>query len=259
MDFQEKLQTLRRKHGMSQEKLAARLGVSRQAVSKWESGQSRPDTEKLVALGDVFGISIDSLIRDAQDVEQGTGASNSVHGFRMRYEYKSKKTLFGLPLVHIHFGTGLYVAKGILAVGNISAGVLSFGLISTGGLCFGLLSLGLIGFGSLVLGLLCAAGGIAAGTLAAGGIAIGIFSLGGLSVGMFSIGGAAFASHVAIGDVANGHIAVGRVAHGAVTLVSHARNGSMQDISGAEVREIIQREYPNLWHPIIDWLTLFLR
>lgn len=63
MGFSEKLQILRKRHGMSQEKLAEKLSISRQAVSKWESGQSTPDLEKLIMLSTIFGVSTDSLIK----------------------------------------------------------------------------------------------------------------------------------------------------------------------------------------------------
>lgn len=67
MKFQEKLQLMRKEKGMSQEKLAEQIGVSRQAVAKWEVGQSYPDVEKLILLSDLFRVSIDKLIRDYED------------------------------------------------------------------------------------------------------------------------------------------------------------------------------------------------
>lgn len=53
----------RRSQGLSQERLAERIGVSRQTISKWEGGQSTPDVEKLIALSECFGITVDALIR----------------------------------------------------------------------------------------------------------------------------------------------------------------------------------------------------
>ena len=50
---------LRRQNGMSQEELADRLGISRQSVSKWESGQSQPEIEKLLQLSELFHVSTD--------------------------------------------------------------------------------------------------------------------------------------------------------------------------------------------------------
>ena len=64
----ETIYALRRRSGLSQEQLAERLGVSRQAVSKWESGQSTPELEKLKALSACFHVTIDELtggLRDA--------------------------------------------------------------------------------------------------------------------------------------------------------------------------------------------------
>jgi len=61
MPFNEQLQRLRRAHGLSQEELAARIGVSRQAVSKWEVGEAAPDLGNLLALADALGVSLDAL------------------------------------------------------------------------------------------------------------------------------------------------------------------------------------------------------
>lgn len=70
MKFNERLMTLRKKRGLSQEELGFELGVSRQTVSKWESGQSYPDFQRLVLLADYFDISLDELVRglDVGDV-----------------------------------------------------------------------------------------------------------------------------------------------------------------------------------------------
>ena len=57
----EKIYSLRRKNGLSQEQLAEKIGVSRQAVSKWEGGLSTPELDKLKALSDCFHITIDEL------------------------------------------------------------------------------------------------------------------------------------------------------------------------------------------------------
>ena len=62
MDFNNKLYELRKQKGLSQEELANRLNVSRQTISKWEIGDSAPDLEKLVAISDLFDISLDELV-----------------------------------------------------------------------------------------------------------------------------------------------------------------------------------------------------
>lgn len=64
MHFGEKLLALRRQKGMSQEALAAELGVSRQAVSKWELGDAMPDVENILKLSILFDVSTDYLLRD---------------------------------------------------------------------------------------------------------------------------------------------------------------------------------------------------
>lgn len=63
MGFSENLQILRKKQNMSQEQLAERLEVSRQAVSKWESGSGYPETEKLVTICEIFDCSIDEILK----------------------------------------------------------------------------------------------------------------------------------------------------------------------------------------------------
>ncbi len=70
MKFNEKLLTMRKKQGLSQEELGLELQVSRQTISKWEAGQSYPDFQKLVLLSDYFGMSLDELVKDidVQDV-----------------------------------------------------------------------------------------------------------------------------------------------------------------------------------------------
>ncbi len=67
MNFQEKLQSLRKENGLSQEDLAEKVGVSRQAVAKWELGQSYPDIDNLVALSDLFRISVDRLLKHGDE------------------------------------------------------------------------------------------------------------------------------------------------------------------------------------------------
>ncbi len=67
MTFGEKLQKLRKAQGMSQEQLAVQLGLSRQAVSKWELNEATPDTENVVQLSRIFAVSTDYLLLDEVD------------------------------------------------------------------------------------------------------------------------------------------------------------------------------------------------
>ena len=66
MKFNENLKYLRKKEGITQEQLAEKLNVSRQAVTKWESGQSLPDIENLKEISYIFSVSIDSLVGDIE-------------------------------------------------------------------------------------------------------------------------------------------------------------------------------------------------
>lgn len=62
MTFAQKLKEMRTRAGMSQEKLAERVGVSRQAITKWETDKGAPDMDNLMALSDLFGVSVDELL-----------------------------------------------------------------------------------------------------------------------------------------------------------------------------------------------------
>ncbi len=67
MKFNEKIFNQRKLKGMSQEELSEKVGVSRQAVSKWETGEAQPEITKLKALADVFGVTTDFLLDDSKD------------------------------------------------------------------------------------------------------------------------------------------------------------------------------------------------
>lgn len=66
MTLAEKILSLRTERGMSQDDLAEKLEVSRQSVSKWETAQSTPDLDKIIKLADLFGVSVDQLVRDGE-------------------------------------------------------------------------------------------------------------------------------------------------------------------------------------------------
>ena len=82
MALPEKLYALRKKSGLSQEQLAEALNVSRQAISKWEGGSATPESDKLLALSNYFGVSLDYLLKDgtpdaapAEAQEEHSGSS----------------------------------------------------------------------------------------------------------------------------------------------------------------------------------------
>lgn len=69
MAFSNKLYSLRKQKGLSQDELGSKLNVSRQTISKWELGETTPELEKLIALGDFFEISLDELVMDVKAKE----------------------------------------------------------------------------------------------------------------------------------------------------------------------------------------------
>lgn len=72
MAFAEKLKSMRRQAGMSQEQLAGKLGVSRQAVTKWETDTGIPDIENMMAISALFDVSIDELLSDKKGMKKPT-------------------------------------------------------------------------------------------------------------------------------------------------------------------------------------------
>jgi transcriptional regulator with XRE-family HTH domain len=70
MSFADRLRELRTNNRYSQEQLAEKLMVSRQAISKWETGESLPDIDKVMLISDFFGVSMDYLLKDRENVSE---------------------------------------------------------------------------------------------------------------------------------------------------------------------------------------------
>ncbi len=116
MEFNNKLYELRKQKGLSQEELAGRLNVSRQTVSKWEVGESSPDMEKLVAISELFEISLDELVLDKAPAQDGSSKQNEIPEMTVRSglytdikehvltEDNKKKAKKGLKIAGIVFG-----------------------------------------------------------------------------------------------------------------------------------------------------------
>ena len=64
MKLEEKLQLLRKQNGYSQEELAERIGIARQTISKWENGQAIPEINGLIRLSELYGITVDRIVKD---------------------------------------------------------------------------------------------------------------------------------------------------------------------------------------------------
>lgn len=128
MTFGEKLQKLRQKAGMSQDALAERLNVSRQAVSRWERDETMPETDKVVALADLFGVTTDYLLRQGTEEEPQVAQSAAAAPHkdsgrdileRLGYLAKTKGYLLGWVLI----GWGVLDLVVLLLMG---LGVLNF-------------------------------------------------------------------------------------------------------------------------------------
>ncbi len=78
MIFADKLIVLRKKAGWSQEELAEQMDVTRQSVSKWEGAQSVPDLEKMIRLSELFGVSLDYLLKDEMEEAEHMGLSKDM-------------------------------------------------------------------------------------------------------------------------------------------------------------------------------------
>ncbi len=95
MDISEKILKLRKANNLTQEQLAEQLQVSRQAVSKWESGQAIPESDKLPALSDLFHVTIDYLLRGRLKLMSFPLKRKSWKNNRRKsYERNGRKILF---------------------------------------------------------------------------------------------------------------------------------------------------------------------
>ena len=244
MEFSEKLMTLRKQAGLSQEQLADRLGVTRQSVSKWESGAVFPELVKLISLSEMFGVSVDYLVKDYMEEPETPQAVTDTSRIEAKLEdleksyhrtlgpyfsYTSNARILGIPLLSVRFGRARNpnrdnLAIGIIAIGNFAVGVISIGLIS-----LGLVSLGMIAIGGFALGM----------------VSIGWLALGLSAVGVYAAGAAVNGLRVAVGVAANGAVAIGKDATGTYVLLWGG------GLSREEVEAFLQVHYPDLWQPLL--------
>ena len=77
MELAEKLKHHRKKQGLSQEKVAELLNLSRQAISKWENGHTAPDIDNLVLLSNIYKVSIDELLQENQQLQEAIQENNT--------------------------------------------------------------------------------------------------------------------------------------------------------------------------------------
>jgi RNA polymerase sigma factor (sigma-70 family) len=173
------------------------------------------------------------------------------------FEYRSRRTLFGLPLVHISMECTrdgrILPAVGWIAVGNIAYGVLfAFGGISVGAMSIGGASVGLL-----------AVGGVGVGMVSFAGVALGVWAAGGISAGYMAFGGGAAGWLAASGGVAAAH----EFAVGAPAAAQHANDAAAQAFAADSTffhcaRQVSRCVSILIWLPmaLIVWqLTRFRR
>lgn len=112
MKFEEKMMLLRKKSVLSQEQLAEKLDVTRQTVSKWELGQSKPDMDKLTAMSKLFNVSIDVLTNDDEIIDSDTSVKNEEKSKQGGSVVKRKSVLYILIAILIAASTTLVVRIG---------------------------------------------------------------------------------------------------------------------------------------------------
>jgi len=105
MTIADRIQSLRKAKGMSQEELADKVGVSRQAVSKWESEQATPDLDKVVIMSDIFEVTTDYLLKGIEPVKSDDHKTMAdVIDQKVLTEKNGKRAKTALKLFLIGFG-----------------------------------------------------------------------------------------------------------------------------------------------------------
>ncbi len=111
MALPDRLYELRKERALSQEALAEELGVSRQAISKWESAKAMPESDKLIRISEYFDVSLDYLLKDEE-----YSMKSSSEALRGQERAKNTNRVFGMALMII--GALSLVYWGILTVAN---------------------------------------------------------------------------------------------------------------------------------------------
>lgn len=116
MNIADRIQNLRKTKGLSQEQLADAIGVSRQAVSKWESEQATPDLEKIILMSEYFEVTTDYLLKGIEPIEDTKSEHKTIGDVldqKILTKENGKKTKTILKYI-------LYVFLGVLAIDLLS-------------------------------------------------------------------------------------------------------------------------------------------
>ena len=110
MDISERLQELRKKEGYSQEQVAEMLGLSRQAISKWESGQGKPEIDNIIKLTEIYHVSADYILLGTEKVSVPVPEKTE-----LSHEYKK-----AIGIIAIIAATAIVTVLFITALGLLS-------------------------------------------------------------------------------------------------------------------------------------------
>ena len=108
----DRLVELRKEHKLSQEALAEKLGLSRQSISKWERAEASPDTDNLIALAEVYGITLDELLGNNEPKAEKTEPQATKKQLSAK-QIKGKQNLKKAPLLFLG-AIAVYVGGGII-------------------------------------------------------------------------------------------------------------------------------------------------
>ena len=123
MNIADRIQQLRKGKGISQEELADMVGVSRQAVSKWESEQSTPDIEKVILLSDFFDVTTDYLLKGIEPISENTTEKSDARIFSLVGSLLNFIGLVAAIMIWIEKQTPISVAAGLILM---AAGIMLF-------------------------------------------------------------------------------------------------------------------------------------
>ena len=120
MSFAERILYCRKKAMLSQEELASKLGVSRQAVSKWETGESIPDMNNLAALAEIFDVSLDWLIKGEEEKRQENREKVPFEERLPKFLGNMVKRFGWLAGVYMAISGGMFFLVGTLACTSVN-------------------------------------------------------------------------------------------------------------------------------------------
>ena len=115
MKLEKKLTCLRQKKGLSQMELAETLDVSRQAVSKWEMGETRPTTETLTRLSQLYGVPMDTLLDDGRSLEDWWAEQQKDPAERNGKPFHKKRWAAAIAAAALLAGIGIGILAGRVA------------------------------------------------------------------------------------------------------------------------------------------------